>query len=198
MMRPSKGITLLELMVTVAIIAVIVTLAAPSFSEFILMQRLKSVSSQVVTDMQYARAEAAARNTPTYVYLGNNLTNTCYSIYVKGPTGAGVCVCGLDACYGDATELRRFSVDRDRRVSLAPATFDLDGAVVDHFSYDPPTGAMVIPQSDFNIAPGTPFTVDARVDTPRALRTVISPSGRPSNCTPPNSTMTAPACPPMP
>ncbi|MBL0296209.1 MAG: hypothetical protein IPQ21_03190 [Betaproteobacteria bacterium] len=59
----ARPLTLVELMVVVAVVAIVLTLAAPSFRDFILLQRLKGINAQLVTDLQFARSEAVARGT---------------------------------------------------------------------------------------------------------------------------------------
>lgn len=60
--RAASGFTLLELMVTVAVAAILATLAAPSFRQYILNQRIKSASSDLVSALSLARSEAITRN----------------------------------------------------------------------------------------------------------------------------------------
>lgn len=57
-MRRVLGLTLIELMITIAVVGVLLALAAPSFYEFMLVQRLKGVNAELVTDLQLARSEA--------------------------------------------------------------------------------------------------------------------------------------------
>lgn len=56
-----RGFTLLELMVVLAVLAVLGTLAAPSLRNFIDNQRLRSASFDLVSDLMLARSEALKR-----------------------------------------------------------------------------------------------------------------------------------------
>lgn len=58
-----RGFTLIELMVVVAVLVVLSTVAAPSFSTFILGQRVKTASFDLASSMLLARSEAIKRNT---------------------------------------------------------------------------------------------------------------------------------------
>lgn len=58
----AAGFTLIELMVAVAILAVLAALAAPSFNEAILSNRLASYANTFVASAQLARSEAIKRN----------------------------------------------------------------------------------------------------------------------------------------
>lgn len=57
-----KGFTLIEVMVVVAITAVLVTLAGPPFVRLIADQRAKSAASNLFTAMLVARSEAIKHN----------------------------------------------------------------------------------------------------------------------------------------
>jgi type IV fimbrial biogenesis protein FimT len=56
------GLTLVELMVTIAVLAVVVAFALPNMREFILGNRLSSNVNGFIGLINYARSEAIARN----------------------------------------------------------------------------------------------------------------------------------------
>lgn len=61
--RAAAGFTLVEIMVVVAIVAVLGAVAAPSFTQLIASQRLKGASSDLFSALMRARSEAIKRNT---------------------------------------------------------------------------------------------------------------------------------------
>jgi len=64
--RPSRlrahGFTLIELIFTITVVAVLAALAAPSFREFIMTQRIRNASFDLMAALTLARSEAITRN----------------------------------------------------------------------------------------------------------------------------------------
>lgn len=58
----AAGFTLIEAMVVIAVVAVIMAIAAPSFREFVLSQQLRAAASDLHGDLLRARSEAVKRN----------------------------------------------------------------------------------------------------------------------------------------
>lgn len=58
----AAGLTLIELLVTIAIAAILAGLAAPSFRELLASNRLKSQASAMLSSLLLARGEAIKRN----------------------------------------------------------------------------------------------------------------------------------------
>ncbi|MCC5826462.1 GspH/FimT family pseudopilin [Alkalimonas sp.] len=56
------GFTLIELMVTVAVMAIVLTVAIPSFTNLINGNRLTSQANELLSALSYARSEAIRRN----------------------------------------------------------------------------------------------------------------------------------------
>lgn len=63
--RAAGGFTLVELMVTVAVLAILVALAAPSFANIIERNRLTGAANEAVAALQVARMEAIRRGSNT-------------------------------------------------------------------------------------------------------------------------------------
>ncbi len=80
-----KGFTLTELMVAVALIGIVVSLAVPSFKESLLRIRLRSATRALSSDIRLARSEALSRNKLIFVVFPT--TGTRYTIREDSITG---------------------------------------------------------------------------------------------------------------
>lgn len=77
------GVTMVELMIVVAIAAILATIAAPSFSDFINNTRLTSTMTQLTSDLNRARSEAIKRN--SWVLVCARSSNTaCGTNWANG------------------------------------------------------------------------------------------------------------------
>ncbi len=189
-MKYNQGFTLIELMVAVSIAAVLLTLAAPSFYDFILTQRLKSISAQLTTDLQLARSEAASRNMPVHVRFSEVTAKlTCYTIYTSESFKDCNCTKSPACTAATAREIRTAQVADDLNVKIRARTSP------SYFDYNAATGTAMLPASD-NLEPAQAFVIDTFIDPARTLRTVIQLSGRPSVCAPAGSTMSVAPCAP--
>lgn len=60
--RRRQGFTLIELMATVAIAAILMSVGTPYFREFILGHRIRAAAEDLMSTLFYARSEAIKRN----------------------------------------------------------------------------------------------------------------------------------------
>ena len=72
-MRPNlaQGFTLVELMVGIAVLATLLTLAYPSYTSFIQNSQIRTTAESVLNGLQLARAEAIRRNESVQFTLVN-------------------------------------------------------------------------------------------------------------------------------
>lgn len=62
-----RGFTLIELMVTISVLAILMTIAAPNLQTLLQNSRLSSQASGLVGDLSFARAEALKLGSPVAV-----------------------------------------------------------------------------------------------------------------------------------
>ena len=192
----AAAFTLIELMIVVAVIAVILVLAAPSFRDMILMQRLRGINAQVVADVAYARTEAISRGTFVQVRFQSTTGSTgmsCYIIYSRiNSLDTQKCDCTAAAgsrCGNNAVEVRTAQMPISDSVIVAPQTAGLD-----FYTIDPRTGGLLLPMDDEEVNPTGPFPIRVYIDTSREFVDVVGPSGRVKVCAPTLSTVGAEPC----
>lgn len=83
-----SGFTLLEMMVAVAILSILVSIAIPNFLVWAANQRLRSDMAQLKGDIQIARITAINRNTPVTVLFNAPAVNQ-YTVFLDDGQGAG-------------------------------------------------------------------------------------------------------------
>ena len=106
--RKLSGFTLIELMITLVIIAIGVTLAMPTFVAVMEKRRLVSAAEQVVSFMAFARSEAIKRNKKVSVSWytpGGHNSNWCIGLSMSPQSTP--CDCEED----DPEELDFCSID---------------------------------------------------------------------------------------
>ncbi|TDP74950.1 GspH/FimT family pseudopilin [Roseateles toxinivorans] len=179
--RHPHGFTMVELMIGLIILGVLAAVALPAFQDFRLVQRLKAINAQVVTDMQFARAEAVSRNTFMRVSFRNNSAMTCYSLYITTDAVGNTrrCDCRLgagSACPEGATEVRTVQIPASMSVSVRPAF------AVSAFAFDHVTGTIAAVNTDTGSQVLDSFDIVSEIDTSRQLITTIGRTGRPTVC----------------
>lgn len=163
--RQARGLTLIELMIAIAILAVLVSLAVPSFSTYLQRQRLKTTAQILSVDLAEARFEAARRGQTLHlVYQAG--AEWCYAIATTP---------GCDCHVAQACRLKGARAADARGVLLTEATnatFDPTGATV-----GPPSSAML-----------------QTAGSGDRLRVDLSPLGRARICGPDGALGQVPGC----
>jgi type IV fimbrial biogenesis protein FimT len=92
LIKRSAGFTLVETMVVVAIVAILGSIAAPSFQEMIRKNRLTAASSALQVSLNLARSEAVKRGTDARVTIAPNGSvgnwTGGWTVFVDGTTNA--------------------------------------------------------------------------------------------------------------
>lgn len=83
----SAGFSLVELMVVISVLAILMSIAVPSFQELIASQRVRAAASALYDSLLLARSEAIKRNsTVTLTANSSNLANGWNVLLADGAT----------------------------------------------------------------------------------------------------------------
>jgi type IV fimbrial biogenesis protein FimT len=72
-----QGINLIELVVALAIVAVVMGVGVPSFSSWVLNSQIRTMAESVQNGLQVARAEAVRRNAPVRFQMTDSANASC-------------------------------------------------------------------------------------------------------------------------
>jgi type IV fimbrial biogenesis protein FimT len=183
----SAAFTLIEVMVVIALVAVVVSLAGPSFRDYILMQRLRSVQAQLVTDINYARSEAVSRGVTVQMRFQDASGQTCYIIYSRNDNGvASPCDCTAAAgsrCPSTSSEIKTVNAPGSESVAFywEPVGDPL------FLTLSARTGGPEAPAMSEGV-PVPDFAVEARLaDASRRFKVGVTTAGRVQVCSPSGS-----------
>lgn len=98
--RRNSGFTLVELVVTIAIIGILASIAIPSFSSSVATTRARSVATDLYMSLLKARSEAVKRNTAVIVSPAESGWNKGWTVY---PANASTRVLENHAISADVT-----------------------------------------------------------------------------------------------
>jgi type IV fimbrial biogenesis protein FimT len=90
------GVTLVEIMIAITVLAILIALGAPSFAEWLQNQQIRAAAEATLNGLQLARSEAVRRNLPVRFQLVSDLTASCalsssslnWVVSLADPTGA--------------------------------------------------------------------------------------------------------------
>lgn len=75
--RAHRGASLIELMVGITLLALLVGLGVPTFSEWLQNARIRAAAESIQTGLQHAKTEAVRRNRPARFQLVSSLDSSC-------------------------------------------------------------------------------------------------------------------------
>jgi type IV fimbrial biogenesis protein FimT len=161
-----RGVTLIELMLALVVVAVLLTLGVPSFQAWLQNTQIRTATDALMNGLQTARTEAVRRNRIVYFTLesGTNWSVVC----LRCDNNANVILQRREGDEGSQTA--RIDSGGRSMVSFSPI-----GAPM---STNPEDGSLPITTMDIT------SSVAIEATALRELRIVISPSGAVRMCDP--------------
>jgi len=162
------GTSLVEALITLAVVGVVAGTAIPSFTALADRQRLQSLVAQVETDLFYARSVSAERNQVLRISFDAYRVPGCYVLHTG--SSAGHCRCddaepAAAICTGAAQALRVVKLNSSQRLSLAANV-----------------GAMAFEPSRGTVTPAGTVRMDSA--SGERVHLVVNMTGRARACTP--------------
>lgn len=180
-----QGMTLIELLLSVAIVAVLMAVAVPSMYEFIMRKKVEGAADELLTDLRYARSMVVKSNRRANIKFSTTKTEeTCYVVFhptsMLGCNCASTPVCST-ANASAAVELKTVRFPASGHVTVTPTTGSSD-----MLQFDSPSGL-----------PSKADTIDITIKAPSGgeVRLTTSQTGRPQICSVSGHASAYPACP---
>ena len=163
--RTQRGLTLIECVVTLAIIVITLGAAIPTFTQARERRHLEGAAAQLATDLRHARGLAVSHQSPVRFHVQQATDGSCYIVH----TGqAGACQCtgaGTSSCRGNAQVLRTVGFGAASPVRLASNSASM--------LFDPTRGTV------------TPTgTLTLQLQGGATIRQIVNIMGRVRSCSP--------------
>lgn len=173
--RPQAGVTLVESLVVMAVMAVLVGAAVPGFEAARARRHLDGVAAQLETDIHLARSLAVAQNRSLRLSLHSGAAGSCYLVHTGAVDDCNCAVGQAPVCTGGAHAMRAEHLPAGERPQVA-------GNV----------RSIVFDASRGTSTPTGTFRVVGR--EARAVHVVVNVMGRVRSCTPTAGLPGYPAC----
>lgn len=160
------GFTLIEALVSIAIVGLVLAMAGPDLRDWLWRTRLSNAAQAVVGDLQLARSEALLGARNVILRFGEDAGGSCYVLHT-GPVGG--CSCRMDrppVCEGEAQALKQARWHLRRGHAMVRSN---------------------VPSMLFSGRQGTVSvsgTIEVRLEGVGAVRHVVSIAGRVRSCSP--------------
>lgn len=173
--RP-QGMTLVESVVVIAIVAILATMAAPSFTDMWQRRRVEGIAHELATDLAYARSKSLMTGRP----VAFTLSNACYTVWT--PLDGSPCSCMVSTDCEASAQLKQVfwgAGSAALRLEANPALAGADYTL----QFDPPQALPSLSDAAITISKGN-FALQLRVNA----------MGRVHLCSPTGAKGQTPAC----
>jgi len=139
------GFTLMELMITLAVLAILVAISVPSMSGILERRKVHGAGEKLFADLTYAKTEAIKRNNTVRVSFTGNGATWCYGIAINAACDCTASDCTIDGVLKvtNQDEFPGVSVEADSTFDGSSTSFTpLRGAAnAGNLQFSVPTGA---------------------------------------------------------
>lgn len=187
-MPRQHGLTLIEVVVTIAIMGLLLAASMPSVGVWLANQRIRNTASSIATGMQYAQSEAVRRNRPVSFWLvsttsTSSMDNSCalsassgsWVVTLGSTSPAGKCAAGSSTKQLKAT----LAADGGGNVTLSAVNGSSAANQITFNGFGQITNATPILQVNVSGSSGT-----------LALRVAVNSGGQVKVCDPAITTAT--------
>jgi len=167
----ARGFTLIELVVVLAVVALLLFVAVPSFGSFLQNQQIRVAGDAIVNGLQVARAEAMRRNVSVQVAV--NVPATGWTV---SESASGVPIQSRTHEEGSPNAIVATTPDKATTITFTPL-----GGVTSNAD-----GSLPVNQFDvnFNSPGGLPCQTPIIKTGPRCLRILVTGGGSTRMCDP--------------
>ena len=172
--RRQRGVSLLELVIVVAIVAIVGATAMPSFTDLVAARRLDGAATRLAADLQFARGEAIARNQALRLSVRSGADATCWVVHTGNAADCSCNAAGI-VCASGALAIKGGVLPIVERVGVSGNVASL--------VFDPLHGTST--------PTGTLRLTDARG---RSVHHIVNVLGRVRSCSPEGAVPGYPTC----
>lgn len=183
---PATGLSLIELMVGLAIAAVLLAIALPSMNEFVARQRVAGVATGLVADIRFARSTQMQTSRPVRLMFNANTNVTCYIAHSLSPGGNCNCaVANPPYCLAlpgalVPTEYKSAVLLRSQGITVKPAVGT--------------PGELIFDATSSLTRNAAQLTIDIQGTTGGHVRVLTTATGQPRICSVSGHASAFPAC----
>jgi len=202
--KPQSGFTLIELMVTLTVAAILMALAAPTFSDLLEKSRLRGATDDIVNLLNTSRSSAVKLARQINVSVSGTTSWCAGAIGEPGPASIGAAATLANApCDCTATTVSCLVDSQNALVSSGSYSGVTLAAVSSDIAYSSGSGGVTfnpklgtVADSSGNILTTTPTVVVLSKTQKFSTRITISPLGQTTVCVPSTSPFVAgyPSC----